>query len=266
MNPLVEELASAEPRNDAFARLRRPPRMLRLSAVLGGGLATAGWLWLVGRLGRAAGLRRRRQLTQGFLGRLGRALPFELHRHGEVPQQPMLWVCNHVSWCDIPLLGGLAPLCFLSKAEVASWPLAGWLASSAGTQFIRRGGGESGAVAERLAGLLAEGHSLLLFPEGTTGDGRALKPFHARLLESAIAAGVAVQPVALRYRRDGVRDNLAPFIDDDELPEHLFRLLGARRGEVHIQLLEPIASEGRSRRELSKAARTAIEAALQQPL
>lgn len=264
MSGALPELAAPASTATSPARLRHSLRLLRLSGVLAGGAALASGLWLADRLGRRAGLERRRQITQGFLARLARALPYERHCHGRVAEGPMLWVCNHVSWCDVPLLGSLAPLSFLAKAEVRDWPLAGWLASSAGTQFIRRGGGESRAVAERLAGLLAEGHSLVLFPEGTTSDGRSVLPFHARLLESAISAGVPVQPVALSYRRDGAHDALAPFLGEDELPAHLGRLFGAARAEVHIHLLAPIASQGRSRRELADAAHEAIARALRE--
>lgn len=64
----------------------------------------------------------------------------------------MLWVSNHVSWTDIPLLGMLLPLSFLSKAEVRHWPVAGWLAEKAGTLFIRRGGATASACVSRSPG------------------------------------------------------------------------------------------------------------------
>jgi 1-acyl-sn-glycerol-3-phosphate acyltransferase len=97
----------------------------------------------------------------------------------------MLWVSNHVSWTDIPLLGALQPLSFLSKAEVRDWPVAGWLAHKGGTQFIRRGAGDSSQVGQQLTRHLQQGHHLLIFPEGTTTDGLALRTFHGRLLSSA---------------------------------------------------------------------------------
>ncbi|RCI66469.1 1-acyl-sn-glycerol-3-phosphate acyltransferase, partial [Pseudomonas aeruginosa] len=91
----------------------------------------------------------RQRLTRWWLARLCAALPFEVRVSGEAPRQPMLWVANHVSWTDIPLLGALAPLTFLSKAEVRAWPLAGWLAEKAGTLFIRRGSGDSRLINQR---------------------------------------------------------------------------------------------------------------------
>ncbi|MCY1526948.1 1-acylglycerol-3-phosphate O-acyltransferase [compost metagenome] len=174
----------------------------------------------------------------------------------------MLWVSNHVSWTDIPLLGALAPLSFLSKAEVRSWPVAGWLAHKAGTLFIRRGSGDSGLVGQQLGRHLGEGRHLLIFPEGTTTDGSLLKTFHSRLLTSAVETDVPVQPVAIRYLRDGGRDEIAPFIGEDDLLSHLVRLLRSDRAEVQIQLLDPIPSQGLSRTQLSLQAKLAVQRAL----
>ncbi len=163
---------------------------------------------------------------------------------------------------DIPLLGALAPLTFLSKAEVRAWPLAGWLAEKAGTLFIRRGSSDSRLINQRLAEQLHRGRNLLIFPEGTTTNGESLRTFHCRLMASALEAGVAVQPVAISYRRDGVPDALAPFIGDDDLLSHLGRLLRGERGSVHIQLLEPIPSQGLDRAELARQAQQAVRLAL----
>ncbi|MFZ6045152.1 lysophospholipid acyltransferase family protein [Pseudomonas sp. CR3202] len=242
--------------------LRFYARVVRLLAVIGLGIALAVWVGALERLGRSELMATRQRLTCWFLARLAGALPFRVRVSGVVPEQPMLWVSNHVSWTDIPLLGALAPLSFLSKAEVRAWPVAGWLAHKAGTLFIRRGSGDSGLVGQQLARHLGDGRNLLIFPEGTTTDGSLLKTFHSRLLTSAVETGVPVQPVAIRYLRDGGRDEIAPFIGEDDLLSHLVRLLRSDRAEVQIQLLEPIASQGLSRTALSQQAKSAVQQAL----
>ncbi|MFC5699194.1 lysophospholipid acyltransferase family protein [Pseudomonas sp. GCM10022186] len=242
--------------------LRFHARAARLLAVVGLGLVLAVWVGVLERLGRRELMATRQRLTCWFLARLAGALPFRVRISGAVPQQPMLWVSNHVSWTDIPLLGALAPLSFLSKAEVRAWPVAGWLAHKAGTLFIRRGSGDSGLVGQQLARHLGEGRNLLIFPEGTTTDGSQLKTFHSRLLTSAVETGVPVQPVAIRYRRDGQRDEIAPFIGEDDLLSHLVRLLRNDPIEVEIQLLEPLPSQGLSRTLLSQKAKSAVQRAL----
>ncbi len=237
-------------------------RVIRLLAVIVLGLSLAVWVTVLERLGRAELMATRQRLTRWFLKRLTGALPFRVRVSGRVPDQPMLWVSNHVSWTDIPLLGAVAPLSFLSKAEVRSWPVAGWLAHKAGTLFIRRGSGDSGLVGQQLARHLGEGRNLLIFPEGTTTDGSLLKTFHSRLLTSAVETGVPVQPVAIRYLRAGQRDDVAPFIGEDDLLSHLVRLLRSDRAEVEIQLLEPVPSQGLTRTVLSQKSKSAVQLAL----
>lgn len=243
-------------------KLRVLARLIRLLLVLAQGMLMASIIALGERLGFKAPIERRQRWTCLFMKRLVAALPFDVKVVGELPQRPMLWVSNHVSWTDIPLLGMLTPLSFLSKAEVRHWPVAGWLAEKAGTLFIRRGSGDSRLINQRLAEQLHRGRNLLIFPEGTTTNGESLRTFHGRLMASALEAGVAVQPVAISYRRDGVPDAQAPFIGDDDLLSHLGRLLRGERGSVHIQLLEPIPSQGLDRAELARQAQQAVRLAL----
>jgi 1-acyl-sn-glycerol-3-phosphate acyltransferase len=245
-----------------MGKLRLYARIARLLAVIFLGLALASWVSLLERLRRHDLMPLRQRLTRWFLARLSAALPFRVELVGEVPGRPMLWVSNHVSWTDIPLLGMLAPLSFLSKAEVRTWPVAGWLAHKAGTLFIRRGSGDSRLINRQLTGHLHQRRHLAIFPEGTTTDGRDLRTFHGRLLASAIEAGVAVQPVAIRYLRDGEVDSVAPFIGDDDLLSHLLRLLSSDLAQVRVQLLAPIESQGMERAALAQQAQQAVRAAL----
>lgn len=237
-------------------------RLARLTVVLLLGLVLASAVAVAERLYRHDLMALRQRLTRWFLARLSGALPFTVKVRGELPQGPHLWVGNHVSWTDIPLLGQLLPISFLSKAEVRTWPLAGWLAHKAGTLFIRRGSGDSALLARQLHRHLKAGRQLLIFPEGTTTNGQQVRTFHGRLLTGAIEAGVSLQPVAIRYLRNGQIDSIAPFIGDDDLPSHLLRLFNAERGLVEIQLLAPIASGGQERNALARRAQHAIEAAL----
>ncbi|VVO36258.1 lysophospholipid acyltransferase family protein [Pseudomonas fluorescens] len=245
-----------------MSRLRVYARVARVLVVVGLGLSMATLFGLFERMGMANSMLRRQRWSRFFMARLGNALPFRVTVRGELPQQPMLWVSNHVSWTDIPLLGMLAPLSFLSKAEVRTWPVAGWLAAKAGSLFIRRGSGDSQLIRKQMGRHLQQEHPLLMFPEGTTTDGRSLRTFHGRLLSAAIDADVALQPVAIRYLRDGQIDPLAPFIGDDDLLSHLMRLFANDQGEVEIHLLKPIACNGQERAALAFQAQQAVQKAL----
>lgn len=246
-----------------MAQLRLSLRLAHLLLVIACGALLAGVVSLCERLVRHDLMALRQRLTRWFLARLSGALPFRVRVEGELPAQPMLWIANHVSWTDIPLLGALQPISFLSKAEVRTWPLAGWLAHKAGTLFIRRGSGDSNLVGQQLGRHLQRGRHLLIFPEGTTTDGLGLRTFHGRLLASAIDSGVPLQPVAIRYLRGGQPCPVAPFVGDDDMLSHLLRLLRSQAGEVQIQLLAPIASNSASRNELARQAQSRIAAALQ---
>ena len=243
-------------------KLRLYLRLIRLVAVLLLGMLLSSGVALAERLRRGDLMGLRQRLTAWFMRRLSFALPFEVEVLGELPHGPHLWLSNHVSWTDIPLLGQLLPLSFLSKAEVRTWPLAGWLAHKAGTLFIRRGSGDSALLARQLRRHLSAGRQLLIFPEGTTTDGRQVRTFHGRLLTCAIDTGTPLQPVAIRYLRDGETDLVAPFIGDDDLPSHLLRLFASDRGKVQIQLLAPIASAGQERNVLARQAQSAVQLAL----
>ena len=122
-----------------MSRLRVYARIARVLLVVTLGLTMASVFGVFERIGLAHSMERRQRWSRFFMARLSNALPFRVSVHGELPKQPMLWVSNHVSWTDIPLLGMLTPLSFLSKAEVRTWPGAGWLAAKAGSLFIRRG-------------------------------------------------------------------------------------------------------------------------------
>ncbi|WP_341962367.1 lysophospholipid acyltransferase family protein [Pseudomonas sp. RC10] len=245
-----------------MSTLRSHARVIRVLGVIALGLTIAGTFALMERLRIGNSMARRQRWTSWFMARLTGALPFRVKVSGHLPGQPTLWVCNHVSWTDIALLGQLAPLSFLSKAEVRTWPVAGWLALKAGTLFIRRGSGDSKLIQKQMGQHLQGNHSLVIFPEGTTTDGRSLRTFHGRLLSSAIETGVAIQPVAIQYLRDGKTDQIAPFIGDDDLLSHLRRLFANEVSDVHIQLLTPIESQGKERAALAFEAQQAVQTAL----
>jgi 1-acyl-sn-glycerol-3-phosphate acyltransferase len=161
---------------------------------------------------------------------LCRIMGIELRPRGTLCDGPALFVANHISWLDIFCIAAVCPTHFLAKQEVADWPLFGWLCRRAGTAFIRRGGDNgAGEAMEQLIWRLRQGERMLVFPEGTSTTGETVRRFHARLFQAAILARCPVQTIALRYpHADGVH-SFVPFVGDDELLPHLWRLLGESR-------------------------------------
>jgi 1-acyl-sn-glycerol-3-phosphate acyltransferase len=172
-----------------------------------------------------------------------------------------LLVANHISWLDIVALHAAVPQArFVSKADVLHWPLLGWLIRGAGTLFIERERKRDAVrVVHAMAEALRAGDTVAVFPEGTTGPGPELLPFHANLLQAAIATGTPVQPAALRYA-----DPLQPFspavefLGETTLLQSLWQVASARGLCAHVTLLPPQGSEHADRRALAEHLRQQI--------
>jgi 1-acyl-sn-glycerol-3-phosphate acyltransferase len=185
--------------------------------------------------------------------RVGRPLP-----------DPVLFVANHTSWIDIELLHSQRVACFVAKAEIAQWPLVGWLAASGGTIFHRRGSNHSlAAVMQTMVERLRGGRSVAVFPEGGTGYNGVLRVFHARIFQAALDASVPVQPVALCFARDGRRVIDAGFREGENFLQNLLRLLGGPPMDAEVHFLEPVPLMPEARRQMAELARERIGAALE---
>jgi lyso-ornithine lipid O-acyltransferase len=204
--------------------------------------------------------------TRHWLRWLLDILAVDIDVQGQPLPGTVFLVSNHVSWLDIPLIGVQRPVHFLSKAEVRDWPLIGLLAQAVGTLFIRRGGGESQRKSEEIADHLRIGRTILVFPEGTTTDGRTVRRFFPQLFAAPVLAGIPVQPLALRYLDEqGQVDGELAFIDDDEFHLHLWQLL--RRDRIQVRLCWgaplPVAAD---REQLARLAQSSVSAMLSPPL
>lgn len=161
--------------------------------------------------------------------------------------RPTLYVCNHVSYLDITVIGSVLEACFVAKAEVASWPGIGWLARLQRTLFVAR---RHGAVADHVAVLrdrLAAGDNLVLFAEGTSTDGLTVRRFKPALF-AALGRDVLVQPMWIAYRAldgqaldEGSRDRVA-WHGDMTLAPHLLHLAGHRRVAAEIGFAAPFSA------------------------
>jgi 1-acyl-sn-glycerol-3-phosphate acyltransferase len=122
---------------------------------------------------------------------------------GEMSQRrPTLFVSNHTSYLDITVLGSLIPGSFVAKAEVAQWPMYGWLAKLQRTVFVERRRQTSHRQRDQLKERLTARDNLILFPEGTSNDGNRVLPFRSALLSVAeVETGnqLQIQPVSVAY-------------------------------------------------------------------
>ncbi|AMJ62192.1 lysophospholipid acyltransferase family protein [Bosea sp. PAMC 26642] len=190
-----------------------------------------------------------------------------------------LIVANHVSWLDIAVIGAQRPVCFVAKSEVAGWPVIGFLARLQRTVFIdrMRRSATAGTAAE-MGERLAAGEAVVLFAEGTTGDGTRTLPLRSSLLGAAHEAlgpredgDITVQPLAITYTgfhgMAGGRDERTAlaWYGETELVPHLRTLLNTGAIDVELAWGPPIAmGKKTSRKEATRLAEIAIRRARQE--
>lgn len=202
---------------------------------------------------------------QWWSSKLLRRLGITVTVQGTARPGATLLVANHVSWLDIAAIHAAAPQArFVSKSDVRQWPLVGGLVAGAGTLFIERDSRRDALrVVHQMADALRAGDTVAVFPEGTTGPGRDLLPFHANLLQAAIAVTAPVQPVALRYHQPGLAFSpAAEFLGETTLVQSMWRVACAQGLCVEVQLLDAGATAHADRRALAAHLRERIGQAL----
>jgi lyso-ornithine lipid O-acyltransferase len=164
-------------------------------------------------------------------------------------ERPVLFAANHISYTDITVLGSVIPGSFIAKAEVAAWPFFGWLAKLQRSVFVDRRMRSTATQRDAISQRLAAGDALILFPEGTSGDGNRVLPFKSALFGAAHIGKdfppVIVQPVSLAYTRlDGMPIGRVyrPFFawyGTVDLAPHLWSMLGLGTVEVVVEFHPP---------------------------
>ena len=236
-------------------RLRAAWRLLRVAVHVAHGMAIVALRW------RALAAPAREARVAWWAGKLLRVLGLRQQIDGRFHPGPVLLLANHVSWLDILAIHAVCPQArFVSKADVRAWPLLGWLVGAVGTLFIERERKRDAMrVVHQVAAALAQGDSIAVFPEGTTGDGRTLLPFHANLLQAAIVGGHPVQPVVLRFHQPGhaFSPDVA-WLGETTLLQNLWAVLCAESLTVELSVLPALGSRHADRRALAARVQQAI--------
>jgi 1-acyl-sn-glycerol-3-phosphate acyltransferase len=181
---------------------------------------------------------------------ISHAMGVRSQRHGEVADGAVLYVANHLSWLDIPVLGGHLDGSFVAKAEVGVMPLVGSLANIQNTIYVdrsqrHRAGDQANGIRERLR----DGGNVILFPEGTSNNGVHILPFKSSLFSVAEGEGVEhvrIQPITIAYTHlNGLpltRNRLMElaWIGDMELAPHAIDVMGLGRVMAHVQCHAPV--------------------------
>ncbi|MGY4515217.1 lysophospholipid acyltransferase family protein [Lysobacter sp. HA18] len=174
-----------------------------------------------------------------------RLLGLRVRVHGVASTAPRTaWISNHLSYLDVPVLGAYLPARFVAKNEVRGWPLFGLLSRLQRTVFIGRRSADARVALDSMAGALVEGANIVLFAEGTTSDGRAVRAFRSPAFAALAAVdGTTVQPVTIEVTGPDPEARRAyAYIDDDTLASHLWRFLARRNTDVRVTLHPSVAA------------------------
>ena len=164
-------------------------------------------------------------------------------RPSETPQG-VLVAANHVSLLDIFAITAQCPSSFIAMKELERWPLVG-RARNADTVFIDRSSRKDiNVINEAIVRSLEKGQNVCFFPEARTSSGDGILPFKAALFQSAIDAGVNVQPLALRYYDGRNRRTDRPAFSDVSLPVTLWRIVSMPEIQIRVDFLPQIPPEG----------------------
>lgn len=194
-----------------------------------------------------------------------RAQNITLTVHGQPPEEGLL-VANHLSYLDIIALSAALPCVFVSKEEIAHWPIFGLFGRLSGTLFLdRKRRAAVGTVAAQMRDTLQAGLPLVLFPEGTSSHGDALLPFRSSLFEPVAELDCPVTATAIRYSmpEGSVRDEVH-WWGTATLAPHLFNLLGKRRIDVTI-LFGPSRARTGDRKSIARELHGEVLRLLQAP-
>ncbi len=237
----------------------------------------AGWTLLlipVQMLGLRLGLDLVERLPLRYHRACCRIIGLEVKIRGEmIRERPVLFVANHSSYLDITVLASLVPGSFVAKREVGGWPFFGLLARLQRTVFVDRRLHQTGVQRDEMQRRLEAGDNLILFPEGTSGDGNRVLPFKSALFAVAGPdAGnrpLTVQPVSVAYTRlDGMPlgRTLRPLVawyGDMGLVPHMWTMLGLGRITVVVTFHAPVRlADFPSRKALAKHCQRVVSAGL----
>ena len=160
-----------------------------------------------------------------------------------------LFISNHLSYLDIPILGSKLPMRFVAKSEVESWPIFGFLAKIGRSIFIRRNKIDTLNQKNKILDVLSSGEKVFIFPEGTTSDGNRVLEFKSSSFSSVENQSFKIQPIVILYSHlNGIPINrwLRPMIawyGDMDLKPHLFKLIGLMSIKAKLIYLEPVNTQ-----------------------
>ena len=208
--------------------------------------------WLTLRSGGSPPLRARTLWLQRSCRRVLRLLAADIEPDGPCPHDGLL-VSNHLSYLDILVLATLTPAVFVSKSEVKHWPVFGWFARMAGTIFLQRTRrADVVRISEEIAAVIRGGNLVVLFPEGTSSNGRQILPFRSSLLEPIHGQQYPLAVACISYAvTGGSAENDACYWGEMTIFPHLVKLMTKERFCARVRFRK-IEHRADNRKELAR--------------
>lgn len=191
-----------------------------------------------------------------------------VYKKGSALKRNVFYVSNHLSWLDIPVLGGRSGAAFVANDGIETWPFIGWLCRLNNTIFVSRENRlEIANQINRVRRALEESWAVTIFPEGTTTDGRTLLPFKSPLLATLEPPpdDIMVQPIFLDY--GDMADKIA-WVGDEAAPANAWRIFtGTQSFKVVVHFLEPFdPRDYKNRKAIAAECRVRITEAMENKL
>lgn len=152
-----------------------------------------------------------------------------------------LIAANHQSCLDILVLASVFKIRFAPKIEMRSWPVIGFLTKCNMPVWIDRSTpGKAKVSAAAMSQTMQSGQAMMVFPEGTTSDGKeGLLPFKSTSFQAVIDSGTGVLPVIISY--DEKCRSQVQWVGHQGFLPYAWRILGLRKTEVTLHVLERIS-------------------------
>ena len=172
----------------------------------------------------------------------------ELHEEVEnFKKEGIFFVSNHLSYLDGIITSSLYPFLFIGKSELKNWPLLGILFSFSETIFVDRINiFNIKEELNKIQFLLNQKVNLILFPEGTSGDGTKILPFKSSFFEAPLKSKCKIVPLLIKYKKinnqllNENNKDLVYWYGDMEFFPHFLKVLGLKRIEVKVRVFHPL--------------------------
>lgn len=161
----------------------------------------------------------------------------------------VVYIGNHLSYMDIPALGSILKGCFVAKKEIESWPIFGLLGSMGQTLYISRAPVDAAQATKMMSDHLDGPLPLIIFPEGTSTDGRYVFPFKSSSFEMYLNRNIKIQPFTIQILKideespdTQAKRDLYAWHGDMTLEPHLWAFAKSKGGVVKVKFHESLST------------------------